>query len=98
MLQDYKVQTGRRLKIDWLGFFFTCGLDGEGNASGMHDYIHNNNKLVNLLHMASRTLVLGRDLCLLSHVGQVYKKFSYDEHKLKQEDWTRNDHQNWTAA
>lgn len=44
MLQDYKVQTGRRLKIDWLGFFFTCGLDGEGNASGMHDYIRNNKK------------------------------------------------------
>ena len=96
MLADYKIDSGRRLQVDWEGWMFTTSLDEKGDAKGLHDqdYIHIGKKLINPLLSAARTLQLGGDLCLHSHIEQVFKEFIPEEHGLKLEDVERRDRQN----
>ena len=100
MLADYKSDSGRWLQVDWEGWMFTASLDEKEDAMGMHDqdYIHNGKKLINPLLSAARTLQLGGDLCLHSHIEQVFKEFTPEEHGLKLEDVERQDRQNWVAT
>lgn len=100
MLQDYRCLVGARLAVGWEGWNLTCGLDGTGNAKGLHDqdYIHNGKKLINPLLSAVRVLQLGGDVCTLEHVGLVYNRFTADQHGLRQEDVDRKDRQNWASA
>ena len=70
MLADYKSDSGSWLKVDWEGWMFIASLDEKGDARRLHnqDYIHNGKKLINPLLSAARTLHLGGDLCLHSHI------------------------------
>jgi hypothetical protein len=45
-----------------------------------------------------KTLQLGRDVCVLGHVGLVHNKFTFDEHGLWDEDVSRADHQIWAST
>jgi hypothetical protein len=100
MLADYKSNVGTRFHIPWVGWTFSGSLHSNGAASGLHDqdYIHNGKKLINPLLSAARTLQLGGDLCLHSHIEQVFHQFTAEEHGLKMEDVERRDRQNWASA
>ena len=73
---------------------------GENKVRGLHDqdFIHNGKKLINPLDSAVKTLQLGADVCFLDHLGQVYQKFTLDQHGLRKEDVQRTDRQNWGSA
>ena len=100
MLADYKSQEGSRFKLDWEGWLLSGSLQESGEVQGLHDqdWIHNGKKLVNPLDSSVRVLQLGTDVALLTHLGQVFNKFTIDEHGLKLEDVNRTDRQNWASA
>jgi len=72
---------------------FNVSLDENGDAKGLHDqdFIYSGKKLINPLFSTSRTLQLGGDLCLQSHIEQVFNVFKAEEHGLKLEDVERRD-------
>lgn len=100
MLEDYKTLSGHRLTADWEGWVFSSQLNAKGEAVGLHDqdYIHNGKKLLNPIDSNVRTLRLGGDLALHQHICQVFNRYTFDEHGLLQEDYERNDRQNWASA
>jgi hypothetical protein len=69
-------------------------------VTGLHDqdFIDNGKKLINLLDSLVRVLQLGGDICCLEHVGQIYNKFTYDQHGLRLKDKNCTDRQNWASA
>jgi hypothetical protein len=100
MLQDYTNKDGARYAIPWEGWMLSASVTENGMVVGMHDqdYIHNGKKLINPLDSPVRVLQLGSDVCCLEHIGQVYQKFSFDDHGLKLKDIQRTDRQNWARA
>ena len=100
MLGDYKGNNGTCLGVGWDGWMFTATIEDHSYATGLHDqdYIHNGKKLINPLLSAARTLQLGGDLCIHSHIEQVFHQFMAEEHGLKMEDVERKDRQNWASV
>jgi hypothetical protein len=100
MVQDYTSKDGARYAIPWEGWMLSASVTKNGMVVGMHDqdYIHNGKKLINPLDSPVRVLHLWSDVCCLEHIGQVYQKFSFDDHGLKLEDIQRIDRQNWASA
>jgi hypothetical protein len=66
---------------------------------GLHDqdFIHNGKKIINPLDSLVKTLQLGRDVCVLGHIGLVHNKFTFDQHGLRDEDVSHPDRQNWAS-
>lgn len=100
MLQDFTAVSGVRFNVNWLGWKLSGSVLDSGRVVGLHDqdYVHNGKKLINPLDSAVKSLQLGADICLLEHIGQVYNKFTYDDHGLRLEDVQRTDRQNWASA
>jgi hypothetical protein len=53
---------------------------------------------VNPLDSHVKTMQLGEGVCCLEHIGQVFNKFTFDQHSLRLEDVKTTDCQNWTSA
>jgi hypothetical protein len=100
MLEDYTSKVGSRYELPWEGFVLSASVVDSGSVSGLHDqdFIHNGKKLNNPLDSPVHVLQLEGDVCCLEHVGQMYNKFSFDEHGLRLEDVNRTDMQNWAIA
>lgn len=100
MLEDYTGKSGHRFEVPWEGFVLSAVLGVGNRVQGLHDqdFIHNGKKLINPLDSVVKTLQLGLDICCLGHVGQVYNKYTFDQHGLRQEDVNRSDRQNWASA
>jgi hypothetical protein len=96
MLQDYGSAIGLRYVLSWEDFAFSASIDEYNAVVGLHDqdFIHNGKKLINPLDSSVRVLQLGGEVCCLEQVGQVYNKFSFDQHGLWLEDISRTDRQN----
>ena len=100
MLQDFTEVSRVRFNVNWLGSKLSGSVLDSGQVVGLHDqdFVHNGKKLINPLDSAVKSLQLGADICLLEHIGQVYNKFTYDDHGLRLEDVQRTDRQNWRSA
>jgi hypothetical protein len=99
MLEDYTRRVGSRYAMPWEGFVLTASRVDGTSVSGLHDqdFIHNGKKLINLPDSPVKMLQLGRDVCVIGHIGLVYKKFTFDQHGLRNEDVSCADRQNWAS-
>jgi hypothetical protein len=93
MLEDYTSKVVSRYEVPWEGFILSASLVDISSVSGLQDqdFIHNGKKLINPLDSPVRVLQLGGIVCCLEHVGQMYNKFTFDEHGLWLEDVNRKD-------
>ena len=93
MLQDFTNLCGVRFNVNWIGWSLSGSVLDLGRVVGLHDqdYVHNGKKLINPLDSAMKSLQLGAYICLLEDIGQVYNKFTYDNHGLRLEDVQRTD-------
>ena len=93
MLEDCSGKLGHRFEVPWEGFVLSAVLEVGNRVQGLHDqdFIHNGKKLINPLDSVVKTLQLGLDICCLGYVGQVYHKYTFDQHGLRQEDVNRSD-------
>jgi hypothetical protein len=84
MLKDYTIQVGSMYDIPWEGFVFSAVKIRHALVTSLHDqdFIHNGNKLINPLDSPVCVLQPRGDICCLEHVGQIYNKFTYDQHGL----------------
>ena len=66
----------------------------------MHDqdFVHNGEKLVNILDKTNHQLAIGDVWITLNHVIIVYDSLSIDKHMLREGDIRWDDHQNWDVA
>lgn len=82
MLEDYAAQVGSKYGIPWEGFVFFAMKIRHALVTNLqdHDFIDNGKKLINPLDSLVRVFQLGGDICCLEHKGQIYNKFTYNQH------------------